>query len=131
MKQLSILLLCLATFASCGSGNTAANPNAEKETLEQKNRASISLINRIRQLPGIVIRGGVPVFNKTQTDVSGSFVVQPLYVLDGYPVGNSFTDINQLVQSINVKEIEAITGSDTAIYGSRGGGGVIKITTYQ
>jgi len=131
MKQLSILLFCLATFASCGSANKATNPNPEKETLEQKNRASISLINRIRQLPGIVIRGGVPVFNKTQTDVSGSFVVEPLYILDGYPVGNSFTDINQLVQSIDVKEIEAITGPDTAIYGSRGGGGVIKITTFK
>ncbi len=131
MKQLYILLICLTTLASCGPGKVATNPDAETETLEQKNRASISLINRIRQLPGIVIRGGVPVFNKTQTDVSGNFVVQPLYVLDGYAVGNSFTDINQLVQSIDVKEIEAITGAETAVYGSRGGGGVIKITTYK
>ncbi|MBT8235250.1 MAG: TonB-dependent receptor plug domain-containing protein [Bacteroidia bacterium] len=131
MKQLYILLICLVTVASCGPGKVATNPDAETETLEQKNRAVIPLITRIRQLPGIVIRGGVPVFNKTQTDVSGSFVVQPLYVLDGYAVGNSFTDINQLVQSIDVKKIEAITGPETAIYGSRGGGGVIKITTYK
>jgi len=115
MEKLYILVICLATLASCGPGKVATNPDAETETLEQKNRAVIPLISRIRQLPGIVIRGGVPVFNKTQTDVSGSFVVQPLYVLDGYVVGNSFTDINQLVQSINVKEIEAITGPDTAI----------------
>ena len=131
MKKLFILLVCLATWASCGPCKVDTNPDAETETLQQKNRASISLINRIRQLPGIVIRGGVPVFNKTQTDISGSFVVQPLYVLDGYVVGNSFTDINQLVQSIDVKEIEAITGAETSIYGSRGGGGVIKITTYK
>ena len=77
------------------------------------------------------MRSGVPVFSKTQTDISGSFPIEPLYVLNGYIVGNSFRDINQLVQSIDVKEIEAITGAGTAEYGSRGGGGVIKITTYQ
>ncbi|NND15004.1 MAG: TonB-dependent receptor plug domain-containing protein [Eudoraea sp.] len=132
MSRILFITALIFFFIGCGpSKSTSPSPPAEKETMEQKNRVTISLINRIRQLPGIVVRGGVPVFNKLQTDISGNFVIQPLYVLDGYAVGNSFTDINRLVQSFNVKKIEGITGPDTSIYGSRGGGGVIKITTFQ
>ena len=52
---------------------------------------------------------------------------QPLYVIDGFPVGN------QLGQNINPNDIENITilkdAVSTAIYGSRGSNGVVLITT--
>lgn len=55
---------------------------------------------------------------------------EPLYVLNGYAVGNSFRGIDQLVDNVNVKKVEALTGSDASVYGARGANGVIVITTY-
>ena len=130
MKHLFMMILTIGLLAGCGSSQKVAQGGPdETETLDQKNRVTISLLNRIRQLPGIIVRGGVPVFTKTQTDLA-NLPQEPLYVLNGYIVGNSFRDVNLLVQSIDVKKLEAITGSETAEYGSRGGAGVIKITTY-
>lgn len=134
MKQIAYIFVFLFLLTGCGSSQSVATndvPPTETETLEQKNRVALSLLTRIRQLPGVIVRGGVPVFTRTQTDIAGGFPIEPLYVLNGYIVGNSFRDINILVQSYDVKNIEAITGPSTAEYGSRGGGGVIKITTYQ
>lgn len=132
MKRFLSILMLLFFLSACGSSQTAVNTNGDStETLEQKNRVALTLITRIRQIPGVIVRGGVPVFTRAQTDISGSFPIEPLYVLNGYIVGNSFRDINQLVQSVDVKEIQAIIGPATAEYGSRGGGGVIKITTYE
>jgi TonB-linked SusC/RagA family outer membrane protein len=52
---------------------------------------------------------------------------QPLYVVDGFPIGNS------LGQSINPTDIETITvlkdAASTSIYGARGSNGVVLITT--
>lgn len=52
---------------------------------------------------------------------------QPLYVVDGFPVGTS------LGQSLNPADIESISvlkdAASTAIYGARGSNGVILITT--
>ncbi|MFK7814123.1 MAG: SusC/RagA family TonB-linked outer membrane protein [Maribacter sp.] len=67
---------------------------------------------------------------------------QPLYVIDGIPIGNDNNGSASLwggsdggdgISSINPDEIESISvlkgGSATALYGSRGGNGVILITT--
>lgn len=132
MKHILYIFFLVFLILGCGAAKTTTGSSSDSgETLEQKNRVALTLMTRIRQLPGIVMRGGVPVFNKLQTDLSGSFPIEPLYVLNGYIVGSSFRDINQLIQSVDVKEIEAITGPATSEYGSRGGGGVIKITTYE
>ncbi|EPR67250.1 TonB-dependent receptor [Cyclobacterium qasimii M12-11B] len=52
---------------------------------------------------------------------------QPLYVVDGFPIGTS------LGQTLNPSDIESMTvlkdAASTAIYGARGSNGVILITT--
>lgn len=134
MKRFMYVLVFLFLLTSCGSSQSAVaddDPTTETETLEQKNRVALGLLQRIRQKPGIIIRGGVPVFTKMQTDLSGTRPIEPLYILDGYIVGNSFRAVNGLVSAVDVEKIEIFTGPETSFYGSRGGGGVIKITTYQ
>ena len=136
MKRILYIFAVLFLLISCGSSRTVASDDdpptsTETETLEQKNRVALTLLTRIRQIPGIIVRGGVPVFTKTQTDLSGTRPIEPLYILDGYIVGNSFRAVNGLVLSVDVEKIEAFTGPETSFYGSRGAGGVIKITTYQ
>jgi TonB-linked SusC/RagA family outer membrane protein len=64
---------------------------------------------------------------------------QPLYVIDGIPVGNqTFTskngvDFGNILSQLNPEDIENITilkgGSAGALYGSEGGNGVVMITT--
>lgn len=118
-------------FGSCSNTKapTTGTKNISKE-LEERNKGNVSLLQRVRQLPGIMLRNGTPHFIKSFNQISGSSATEPLYVLNGYVVGNSFSSVNQLVESFNVKKIEAITGAAAAEYGVRGGSGVIKITTY-
>ncbi|MCX6224950.1 MAG: TonB-dependent receptor plug domain-containing protein, partial [Bacteroidia bacterium] len=64
---------------------------------------------------------------------------QPLYVIDGIPVGNqTFTnkngvDFGNILSQLNPEDIESITvlkgGSAGALYGSEGGNGIVMITT--
>ncbi|WP_420321317.1 SusC/RagA family TonB-linked outer membrane protein [Flagellimonas sp.] len=67
---------------------------------------------------------------------------QPLYVVDGIPIGNDNNGAASLwggndggdgISSITADDIESVSvlkgGSATALYGSRGGNGVILITT--
>lgn len=133
MKLPSLLILSfLFIVVSCGTSKstTSSDKVPANESVQEKNSVTISLINRIRQLRGVIVSNGVPVFNKTSNSVNPGISEEPLYILNGYPVGNSFWDINQLVDNVNVKKIETLTGSDASIYGSRGANGVILITTY-
>jgi len=128
---ISALFLCTTlVFTACkSSSKTSSNQENLKETLEDKNRQSISLLNRIRRLPGISISGGIPILVKGNNSIQSNS--EPLYVLDSYPVGNSFKSVNGLVENINIKKVEILSSSDASLYGSRAASGVIKITTYN
>lgn len=58
---------------------------------------------------------------------------QPLYVIDGFAIPSSSSQISNPMNSINPNDIESITvlkdASATAIYGSRGANGVVVINT--
>ncbi|WP_373074786.1 TonB-dependent receptor plug domain-containing protein [Zeaxanthinibacter enoshimensis] len=126
----SVILLNVLT--SCGNSKSTVGSNTGvKETLSGKNRMTVPLIEQIRRLPGVIIRNGVPVFVKATSEISTARSSEPLYILDGYTVGNSFSSLNGLVENVNIKSIEALTGSDASFYGSRGANGVIIITTRQ
>lgn len=57
----------------------------------------------------------------------------PLFVIDGFPITNSFGQTSNPLNLINPDDIESITilkdASSTAIYGSRGSNGVVVVTT--
>jgi TonB-dependent receptor-like protein len=115
----------LALLNSCKSSNTATSSESLQTILEDKNRANVTLLNRIRRLPGVMMRNGVPVFATTTIDLNN----EPLYVVDGYPIGHSFNSINNLVNPIDVLKIAKLNGPEAATYGARGSNGVILITT--
>ncbi len=83
------------------------------------------------------IRGTTTMPTKSDRDVSKSG--QPLYVIDGVPVGQqTFTtmdgvDFGNILSQLNPEDIESITilkgGSAGALYGAEGGNGVVMITT--
>ena len=128
----SIIIVACMFLLGCGaSEGTASGEKSVKESLDDQNRMSISLLDQIRRIPGITLRNGVPVFTKATSDITSGIPIEPLYVLNGYPIGNSFADVDQLVENVNVKKIVTMTDSEASFYGSRGANGVILITTKQ
>lgn len=75
----------------------------------------------------------------SSNDANVSVKAQPLYVIDGIPVGNqgvtskNGVDFGNILSQLNPEDIENITilkgGSAGALYGSQGGNGVVMITT--
>lgn len=129
MKKLLFLLMLGLLTVSCGSSkSTGAGSDDLEKTLDDKNAAVLPLVNRIQKLPGVTLRGGVPVFIKNASSTRGRPPL-PLYVVDGIIIGNSFREVENIVQPVDVKEIRALTGSDASYYGARGANGVIEITT--
>lgn len=126
------LLLLSFVFVSCTSTKIKdPQEQALDVELQERNRATISLLDRLRRIPGIIIRRNTPYILRATADSPNSASYEPLYILDDYPVGNSFRNVNQLIQNVDVKTIEVLTGSEASFYGSRAGAGVIKITTYK
>lgn len=87
---------------------------------------------------------GVQVSNITGTPGGGTAIKirgsgsigagdQPLFVVDGFALSNSFGQIANPLSFLNSDDIESITvlkdASSTAIYGSRGANGVVLINT--
>lgn len=141
MKPIFLLLIAL-TLLSCGTAKQSGETTRiDTQTPDQLNRGSIPLLTRIRKLPGISLRNGVPVITKATNTFSNAGnniqganqgnVYEPLYILNDYPVGNSFRSVEELVDNFNVKKIEVLNDTDASFYGSRAASGVIKITTYE
>ncbi len=131
IAQFVLIFISILLTINCSSTkNTSATGKDLDKELTEKNKGNISLLDRIRKKPGIIIRSGVPVINKASNSFSAGNT-EPLYVLNSYTVGSSFRSVNQLVDSFNVKEIKVLTGPDASEYGSRGSNGVILITTYK
>lgn len=128
------LVLCLMVLALAACGASKSNDMQDRdhnESIKNQNRAAISLLDQIRQLQGVTLRNGVPVITKATNTIYDSGSFEPLYILDEYIVGNSFRDVDQLVNQANIENIVTITGPDASFYGSRGSNGIIKITTIQ
>ncbi|MDM9630081.1 TonB-dependent receptor plug domain-containing protein [Robiginitalea aurantiaca] len=130
MKKVLILLLSGSFLLSCGNSKKVASGDDVdiEKTLDDANAAVLPLVTRIQKLPGVTLRGGVPVFIKNSNTTSGR-PPYPLYVVDGLIVGNSFRSVENIVQPVDVADIKALTGSNASVYGTRGANGVIEITT--
>ena len=74
----------------------------------------------LRELPGVIVSGNSVRIQGVSSINSGT---QPLFVVDGIPVGT----IDQISPS-TVANISVLKGASTAVYGSRGANGVIIIT---
>lgn len=133
MNKILGLLLCaaLSIGMSCTSSKTSTASVASAEEIEEKNQGHIPLLTRIRRLPGVVLQNGVPTIAKNTNSVSSFGSGEPLYVLDGQIIGNSFNRINDVVDNYNVKSVKILTGAESSSYGSQAASGVIAIKTYQ
>ena len=140
MKLQYLLIFVLAiSIASCGSSKSGSDSTSTEKATSKKDKENVdtkyksaSLLNRITRQPGVSLRGGIPVINRSIAGKKGPpRSLQPLYVLDGQIIGRSYQSVAQLVSSADVKKINVVAGPDAALYGAQGGYGVIEITTFQ
>ena len=96
-----------------------------------KNKSGISLLNKIRTSPGIIIQGNdeenARVYTRGMNSIN--FPKEVLFILDGFQVG-TFSQIVNILDPNDIKSIQVLkNGADLAIYGFRGSGGVILVKT--
>lgn len=84
-------------------------------------------VNQVTGAPG----GGVVIRVRGSGSIGAGD--DPLYVIDGFPVTNSYSKYSNPLSTLNPDDIESMTvlkdAASTSIYGSRGANGVILITT--
>ena len=131
----ALVVAGVLVWAGCGSSDRvreAPDPNVvEGDDIERRDIARVEDMLR-GQIAGVDVRqgeGGLIVRIRGAEDF-GLSGADPLFVIDGLPIAQG---MNGVLVGINPRDIQSIrvlkNASDTAIYGSRGGNGVILITT--
>lgn len=104
--------------------NGAGNADAIIKSDQLQNCIDLSQCIQGR-VPGIIVRNGVVYSTRSMSSFTGSIPMQ--LIIDGMYVEPEF------LSSINPNDVESIevlkSGANTAIYGIRGGGGVLVINT--
>jgi len=125
MKNYFLLSLSLSLIiTSCSSSSTLTRVENDKDN--NPNMENVSLIDQLKRYPGLSIRG-TQVFMRGISSINNPNEV--LFIVNGTQVGN-FSGVSTISPQ-EVKRIEVIKNpADLAIYGLRGSGGVVLITTY-
>ncbi|MBL6683130.1 MAG: TonB-dependent receptor plug domain-containing protein [Cryomorphaceae bacterium] len=130
MKSFKALAItCLtAVLASCSSTKTTTA--SATRISENQNLGNVSLLDRLRQQSGLIIRGSdssAQIFMRGVSSLNNP--KQVMFIVDGTQVG----DFSQASSTINPLEIGSIrvlkNPQDLAQYGFMGAGGVIIIKT--
>ena len=135
---------CANKIAPNQTSNTYENPDLisngySNESLRNKSSSSgtidaqnsiVGLDVYLRGLSGVTVRGD-GISASVVVHGIGSFVSsnEPLFVLDGVALNGGYSSAYQTINSIDIKRVSVLKdAASTAIYGSRGGNGVIVIT---
>lgn len=137
MKAYTFLLIFLAAFLaiSCATSDSATQTELRQvqepiDVVNDDKDYFRDLADFLRRVPGVNITGtgnnqrvvirGVSSFN------SG---IEPLFVIDGLIAGTSYMEVNNRINVRDIDYVRVLKGSDAAIYGVRGGNGVVVIAT--
>jgi len=107
------------------------SPNVSKFKKVYPTNPSVSLLDYIRRLPGIMVlnRGGqTQIIYRGMSSLYGEN--SPLFVVDGRRIGNDFNRLKNIISVVNIADISLMSSQDATIrYGLRAGNGAIVITT--
>lgn len=135
MKKIYFNICCLAVasmlvFTGCATSGGASESNIDGTSETIVSDPSTPLSMYLQKIPGVqVIGSGNNISIKIRGASSFMTSTEPLYVIDGIPVGNSYLQADRMVNLHYVSSIRVLKGSDASIYGVRGGNGVILIET--
>jgi TonB-dependent SusC/RagA subfamily outer membrane receptor len=134
---LILLPLILVSIIGCSSSHNTV----EKSGLDINSDRSVNLVPNqpdyfrsladfLNRVPGVQVYGPssdpMIIIRGASSIDSG---IEPLYVIDGQPVGTNYIDVNSMVDVRDIDHIQVLKGSDASVYGIRGSNGVIFITT--
>ncbi len=128
----STILLSIITSSlllmSCSSVGTAVSEEAGRpeDSVSDDLDYYRNLADYLQQIPGVNFNSGV-VTIRGYNNFDG--VITPLYVIDGNPVGFSYSRANNMVDPQFIDYVRVLKGPDATIYGVRGGNGVVEIVT--
>lgn len=111
------------------SKESLRNQSSSSSTVDAQNTI-VGLDVYLRGLSGVTVTGDGVSANVVVHGI-GSFVSsnEPLFVLDGIALNGGYLVAYQAINSIDIKRVSVLKdAASTAIYGSRGGNGVIVIT---
>lgn len=129
------------SVAEVGSADLvkASNPNLLKSLDGKVSGVNLTNLSSDPTSSVLVNIRGTTTMPSLSSGADVSVRSQPLYVIDGIPVGaQTFTpkdgvDFGNILSQLNPEDIESVTilkgGSAGALYGAEGGNGVIMITT--
>jgi len=81
-----------------------------------------------RRVPGVEVRGAYPNLSLRIRGASSlNLTTEPLFVLEGVPLGHQFSSLARAVTPVQVESIRVLKGPDATIYGARGANGVIEV----
>lgn len=139
MKKAILLLipLLLVSVIGCStSESTVENRGLDVDNVLPENAVPNqldyyrNLADFLYRVPGVQVAG--PTSNPTITVRGISSVnsgIEPLYVIDGQPVGTSYLNVNGMLNVRDIDHVKVLMGSEASLYGVRGANGVIVITT--
>jgi TonB-dependent SusC/RagA subfamily outer membrane receptor len=139
-----IIFAVLILFTACQTTNKSSSGYEEEEakTIHSKDKVTIGstvegntnsptsqLVDYMRKLPGVMVRGSHPNVSVMIRGVKTSDGnTEPLYVLDNVPMGNNYAQVAGIVDVTRIKKVSVLKGAQAAIYGTQGSNGVIIIT---
>lgn len=134
MKNFFLLSILSVSFlfSACSSVGTAVSEETGRpeNSISDDRNYYRSLADYLRQVPGVVVRGSG---NNVSVNIRGinSFnaVTAPLYVVDGHAIGHSYSSVNKMLNPEDIDYVQVLKGSEAALYGVRGGNGVVLIVT--
>ena len=97
---------------------------------DSENPQNLTLADMLRRVPGVRVSGqgsNVEVYIRGASSLEGNN--QPLYVLDGSPIGNDYALVERRIDLNDIESVSVLRDSGAAVYGSRATGGVVLITS--
>jgi TonB-dependent SusC/RagA subfamily outer membrane receptor len=105
------------------------NQSAKTSKPNEKAPSNLSLADMLRQKSGVSVSGQGASARIRVGGISSFGPSDPLFVINGTDAGYDFSQVAGVVNPNDIISITVLKGTDAAIYGSRGGNGVIIIRT--
>ncbi|MDX1640178.1 MAG: TonB-dependent receptor plug domain-containing protein [Balneolaceae bacterium] len=129
-----VVLLSILSFffivAGCSSVGTSVSEDTGRPegSISDELNYYQNLADYLRQVPGVNVRGsGDNVSINIRGVNSINAPTTPLFVIDGHTIGQSYTEANRMINPEDIDYVRVLKGVDAAIYGVRGGNGVVEI----
>jgi len=130
-KIVIINLVLVLMLSSCASTNSTTKKDKDYQTVElSDNEVSPenNLESYLNRVAGVTVNGSgqnATVQVRGVNSFGGS--TQPLFVLNGTDIGNSYSTAAGAVRGLKIQSVRVLKDSDATLYGVRGAGGVIVI----